>query len=349
MLSPRIKQVLGLLISFALTFVLLYLAFKGVNFSEVIEIISHVSWIWTLILILSLIISHYLRALRWKVILESVKKDTSVLNLFGALMVGYGVNCAIPRLGEISRAVLLGRWENLSRTSMLGTVVVERVIDLISLIIALVISVLIYDGNIYESFPWLKSSLYFVIIIMLALVIFIILIIKFKENFSKIIVTITEKISHKFAQKLAHFFEMLIDGFSSLKGLRNYMLTIFLTTLLMIVYAVNSYVGFYTLYMEDVKTVTFSMGWIIMSISAIGVVIPTPGGTGSYHALAKSVLVLLFSFGAEISTAYAIYTHAVSYILFIILAPIMYYWLNHRYIKRTGNDIGTVNLSESKI
>jgi len=48
--------------------------------------------------------------------LNSVKKDVSIKNLFGALMVGYGVNCVLPRVGEISRAILIGKWEGLSRT-----------------------------------------------------------------------------------------------------------------------------------------------------------------------------------------------------------------------------------------
>ena len=73
------------------------------------------------------------------------------------------------------------------------------------------------------------------------------------------------------------------------------------------------------------------MAWIIMSISAIGVVIPTPGATGSYHALAISTLVLLFGFGETISAAYAFLTHIISYFLFIITALIMFFLLNKQH------------------
>jgi len=65
-----------------------------------------------------------------------------------------------------------------------------------------------------------------------------------------------------------------------------------------------------------------------MSISAIGVVIPTPGGTGSYHTLAKSTLVLLFGFGETISAAYALLTHIISYFLFIFIALALFFLLN---------------------
>jgi hypothetical protein len=77
--------------------------------------------------------------------------------------------------------------------------------------------------------------------------------------------------------------------------------------------------------------VTFSMGWVLMSISSIGVVIPTPGATGSYHALAISTLVLLFGFNETISAAYAFLTHIISYFLFIIIALIMFFLLNKQH------------------
>lgn len=348
MLHPKLKQILGVLISLVLTAALLYLAFKGIDFHKVIENFSYISWFWVVLLAITITLSHFVRALRWRVMLYSVKKDTSIKNLFGALMVGYGVNCAIPRLGEITRAVLLGRWEGLSRTSMLGTVIVERVIDMIALAVSLAISVIIYSGDLYISFPWLKSSLYVLMLILAAAVFFLLLIIKFKEKFSRFIIKIVEKISHKLANKLAYIFEMLIDGFSSLKGVNNYLLTFGLTTLIMMNYALNSYLGFYTLHMNNIKPISYDMGWILMSISAIGSVIPTPGGTGSYHALAISVLVLLFGFGSEIAAAYAILTHAVSIVLFIVLSIILFYWLNHKYKRHSGIDISTIKLSENK-
>ncbi|MCH9029070.1 MAG: flippase-like domain-containing protein [Bacteroidetes bacterium] len=79
---------------------------------------------------------------------------------------------------------------------------------------------------------------------------------------------------------------------------------------------------------EELKPVTFEMGWVLMSIAAIGVVIPTPGATGSYHTLAKSTLVLLFGFGETISAAYAFLTHIISYFLFIFTALIIYFIFN---------------------
>jgi uncharacterized protein (TIRG00374 family) len=324
-------RIIRLSLSFILTGLFLYIAFNGVNFGEVIKISSKASVFWIVVFILLQYLSHYLRAVRWQIILKSVKPDTSIKNLFGAMMVGYGVNCVVPRLGEVTRAVLIGKWEGLSGSSMFGTVIVERVIDLVFLCLTVLVSVLIWSGNLYDSFPWLKSSLFITALIMIAVILFIYLIIVLKQKFYGFIVKMIGMFSKNAANKASHIFDMLIEGFSSLRGARNYFLTFSISIVLMLVYALNSYVGFFTLGMENIKPVSFEMGWILMSISAIGVLIPTPGGTGSYHTLAKTALVVLFGFPETISLAYAFLSHIISYFLFIITALIVFFILNKQH------------------
>ncbi len=329
--SPAFKIIFNYGLSIVLAVVFLYIAFYDVNMGEVFALVSDASLFWIGVFIVSVLSGHLVRALRWKVILHSVKPDAKFKHLFGALMVGYGVNCVTPKLGEITRAVMLGKWENLSRSSMFGTVIVERVIDIISLGVAVIISAFIWSENLYESFPWLKSTLYIAAGIMFAILLVIFLTVRFKEKFYGWIVRIFGRVSEKFAHKLAYIFEMLTEGFSALKGTKNYLLTFLLTIVLLAVYALSSYIGFFMLYMNELLPVTYQMGWVLMSIAAIGVVIPTPGATGSYHTLAKSTLVLLFGFGDTVSAAYAFLTHIISYILFIFIALIIFFVLNRQH------------------
>jgi uncharacterized protein (TIRG00374 family) len=247
-------------------------------------------------------------------------------------MVGYGVNCVTPKLGEVTRAIMLGKWEGLSRTSMFGTVIVERVIDLVSLAFAVLISAFIWRENLYSIFPWLETSLYLSAFVLLAIILTIYFSVRYKERFYGIIVKLFEKFSSKWAEKLVYIFEMLIQGFTSLKGFNNYLFTILLTVAMLLLYGVSSYLGFLMLGLDKLQPVTYEMAWVLMSISAIGVVIPTPGGTGSYHALAKTTLVLLFGFGETISAAYALLTHAVSYVMFIFTSLIVFVILNRQHI-----------------
>lgn len=346
---PKIKQSLGIVFSFFLAAIFLYIAFRGVRARDVIADISKASWLWVALLALSLTFSHFLRALRWKVILKSVKPDTSIVNLFGSLMIGYGVNNIIPRLGELSRPILLGKWEGISRTSLIGTVIVERVIDSAALAVAVLISVFIYNGNLYSSFPWLKPAMYLVAIFMAAIIIFLLLLIKYREKFYNIIISFVGLFSEKIAHKLSYIFKMLIEGFSTLKDYKSYIYTFFFTALITISYAVNSYIGFFTLGMQFIMPISFSLAWVLYCISSFGVVIPTPGGTGSYQVITKTAVVMLFGFSSQLSLAYATITWFVSYLLSILLALIFFFWLNHRYIKKTGKAEKLVDILETKV
>jgi len=328
---PALRGVFNLLFSVGLAVLFLYLAFSDVDFSDVMELVSQASLLWIIIFAASIMLGHYIRALRWKIILHSVKPDVKMWNLFGALMIGYGVNCVTPKLGEVTRAIMIGRYENLSRSAMFGTVIVERVIDIISMGSAVLISAFIWSSSLYEAFPWLEATLYISAIALFVVLLMIYLSVKLKEKFYGYLLRLIGRVSSNLAERLGYIFEMLIQGFTSLKGIKNYSLAFITSAILLIIYAFTSYIGFFMLDMQSGNNVTFSMGWIVMSISAIGVIIPTPGATGSYHALAKSTLVLLFGFGETISAAYAFLTHIISYILFIVIAIIMFFVLNKQH------------------
>lgn len=328
--SP-IRRYINYVLTLLLTVVFVLIAFRDVDFGEVLKITSHASIFWIVILILSLYLSHFLRALRWKVIIRSVKPEAKLKYLFGALMVGYGVNCVVPRLGEVSRSVLLGKWEGLSRSSMFGTVILERMIDIFFFGLSLIIAGLLYNGSVYVEFPWLKTTLFALLLTVVLGTILLVVSVKFKTTFYRLIKFIIQKFSVNASEKLIHIFEMLVEGFSSLKGSSNYFISIFLSVAIMLLYGFNSYVGFFALGMEGIQPINFGMAWIVMSVSSIGVMIPTPGGTGSYHTIAKSVLVLLFGFADTISLAYAFLMHIVSYLLFIFTALIVFFLLNKQH------------------
>ena len=325
------KRSLSYSFSFLLSIIFLYIAFHNVNFGDVLEVVSGASIFWIIILMITLLLSHFLRAVRWKIILSSVKPDISMKNLFGSLMVGYAVNCVVPRLGEVARAVLIGKWENVSRSSMFGAIILERIIDVLFLCLSIFISALIWSEDLYFKLPWLKTSLYISLFGIVGVVIFLFLVIRYKEHFYGVLVKMVGKLSEKFAHKTSHIFEMLIEGFKSLKGTKNYILTFLFSIAIMLLYAFSSYVGFFTVGMNSIKPVSYQMAWILMSISGIGVLIPTPNGTGSYHTLIKTALVLLFGFSEVISLSYAFLTHFISYVVFILVGLISFLILNKQH------------------
>lgn len=314
--------------------VLLYFSFRNTNFDEVISILGNMSIKWYLIFLVIWFSSHWLRAVRWKIIIRSVKEDTSTLNLFGATMVGYGVNCVVPRLGEIYRGLFLGKWEDISRSSMIGTIVLERVIDIIVLGFSVLISVAIYSGNLYSEITWLRSTVYLGFTGIFAIMVVLFFLVKLKEKFYNAITKFVGKFSTKLADALARAFHLLLDGLTSIKGAKNYFYIITLSVLIMLAYALTSYIAFFILGMQNIQEVDFAMAWIVMSIGAFGVVIPTPGATGSYHLIVIFVLVSLFNFNQEISSAYALLTHTTSVVLFILSTVFLTYFINKKQVAR---------------
>ncbi len=326
----NVKKVFSYTLPILLMALFLYLAFKDIDFNEVLEILKSMSLFWFAIYLVVWFLSHIIRAYRWKIIIKSVKEKTSVLNLFGATMVGYGVNCVVPRLGELYRGLFLGKWENISRTSMVGTIIVERVIDIVILGISVLVSVVIYPGDLYSEVTWLKSTLYLGFLAIFFVVLFLFLLVRFKEKFYNAILILVGRFSKRIANGLAKVFHLLTDGFTSLKGSKNFVNVFILSVLIMLLYGLTAYIGFYVLHMNEHRDVSFAIGWIVMTISAFGVIIPTPGATGSYHLIVISVLVGLFNFSNEVSGAFALLTHAISYVLFIVTPLVIIFVINKR-------------------
>ncbi|MBC8046189.1 MAG: flippase-like domain-containing protein, partial [Fimbriimonadaceae bacterium] len=102
--------------------------------AEIKESFLHANYWWVLLSVAIGILSHVLRAVKWKMMLEPLGKSPRLLTTFYSVMIGYLVNMAIPRLGEVTRCGILQRYEKIPFDKSLGTLVVERSIDLLSLI-----------------------------------------------------------------------------------------------------------------------------------------------------------------------------------------------------------------------
>ncbi|MGK9476463.1 lysylphosphatidylglycerol synthase transmembrane domain-containing protein [Melioribacter sp. OK-6-Me] len=307
----------GYVISAVLTVAFLYFAFRGIDLRKAFGLIADTSYFWLAIYILIFVLSHYVRALRWKIMIQPIKHNASSLNIFGAVMVGYGVNCVLPRLGELYRGLFLGKWEKISRSTMLGSIVVERVIDIAAFGIASILSVYFYSGDLYTKIPWLRPALSIGFVFIVVAVLLLYALVKFQSSFSDKLFKFLDRMSPEFKHKIDEGFQTLIEGFATIKGKKNIIKIIGFTVLMFYLYALNTLVGFYMLGMESYSIVDFKMAWVFMAISAFGTLVPTPGGTGSYHMVSIFVLTQLYNFDFEISAAYAILTHFIQYVVFI--------------------------------
>lgn len=339
-----IKEIAGTGVSLVLSFIFLYVAFQGIDFGLFLQSFTKVSVFMVIIFACSILLSHWLRALRWKYLLKNVKPDVSVHHSFAALMVGYGLNNVVPRLGEITRALLLGQYEGISRVSVLGSIMLERLMDIICFGLSILIAGALYDGNIYVQFPWLKTTF----IIGLGIFFVFSFIILFLFRHPALLESIVLKTVHRFSKRSSSFIltvlGKLTNGFSGLKDSAVLIKIVLLSAAIMLNYAFTSYLGFYMVGMEKVFTADFAAAWVVMSISAIGVMIPTPGGIGSYHTITKAVLVMLYGAGTYISVLYAFLTHAISYAASIILGLGYFFVFRKRFGALRGSVVEEVEM-----
>ena len=326
--NNQLAKIAGYFSPVILTILFLYLAFKGIDLAHSFKLITQSSLYAVILYVIVFFASHLSRAIRWRYMIDSVKRDVSSFHLFGSVMVGYGVSCIIPRLGELYRGLFFGRWENISRTTVIGTIVVERIIDITTFAIAALVCVGLYSGNLFEEVSWLRPSLILGYILILIATVLLIFLVRYQKQFRKLFLKIAGKISRKFENRLEGLFDTLINGLSSIKGTKNILMIVFWSVITILFYALNAYVGFYIFGMEATGRVTLTMAWIVMTISSFSAMIPTPGGTGPYHLISIFVLTQLYKFDYEVSAAYALLTHFISYSLFVISTLIIIYFVN---------------------
>ncbi|HER08479.1 MAG TPA: flippase-like domain-containing protein, partial [Bacteroides sp.] len=123
----------------ALGILLLYFAFREIAMDKLLETIREANFWWIGLSLLFALIAFLSRARRWVLLIEPLGFSPSFKNTYHALMVGYLFNYALPRLGEVTRCVTLGKKEKIPVDSLIGTVIMERVFDLVMLFLILLV------------------------------------------------------------------------------------------------------------------------------------------------------------------------------------------------------------------
>ena len=273
-----LKYILFLLISS----VLMYLAFKDQNISEIISKLSSVKYEWLIVSILFGALAFVSRGLRWIYLINALGYKASKKNSINSVAVGYLTNILIPRAGEISRCTSLQQVEKIPFDKLFGTIILERVIDF-AILITLILTTLLYkfkEINVFFKEVFGESSgNIFSNPILLFLIGFVLVIFIFKKQIKKL----------SFFEKIIKVLNGLKDGFSSLKKINNKTPFILHTILIWGMYILMTYVCFFAI--EETKHLNLFDGIYITVIGGLGMVVPSQGGIGSYHLAVKLGLV----------------------------------------------------------
>ncbi len=309
------KQTLRYILSAVLTFAFLYIAFRGTNVPAFLDSLQRADYWWILVMFALLVASHVVRAWRWRYLLEPIKPAIGMRSLVSGVMVGYMVNNVLPRAGELVRPYTIGKLEGVSKSAAFGTIIVERIIDTIAFLALVALVPLVYNGPLRETFPWLDDARLIGSVATTAFIV-VLVVMMFRRDWTNRVISVVTKILPKrlalLVERLTHQF---LDGFLFLKRPKHFGLIFVQSVAIWYLYICMIYVAFFAFDLN----LDFSAAIVVQAISSIGVAIPTPGGTGSYHMFASQSLSKLFGVPDTIALSYATVTHGFGYLGIMII------------------------------
>jgi uncharacterized membrane protein YbhN (UPF0104 family) len=239
--------------------------------------------------ILFLLTAHYSRAMRWKLLMEPLGYKPSNFNAFATVMIGYLVNAGAPRLGEVFKCTLLARYEKFKVDKLIGTILIERAVDLVCFFIVL-ISALILQGDIFDQMVTnllkeffhdqtghLSNQKLLVALGIFILILFVFYIILKRFGHIDIIARIKKSIKN------------ILHGLSSIRNLEHKGWFIFHSLLIWTMYWLASAAGLYAL--RETQYLGLSGGLAALVVGTIAIII-TPGGIGAYPVFIANLLSL---------------------------------------------------------
>ena len=264
----------------------IYSSFTGANY-----------W-WVLLSLVIMFLSHLSRTIRWKILIEPLGYKPSNKNLFLALLIGYFANLALPRLGEVSRCGIVSRYEKIPFQKMIGTVVTERAIDLLSLFIAFILVFFLHldklakfkELGIYqrasENMDKIENpGIYNWSLILLFIGLIFIL---YKSR---------SRISHfKWYQKINNIILGFFEGLKSLFKIKKPFWFVFHSIFIWVAYLFMTWVVFFSL--PATSHLGLDVGLAVLVFGAIGIVV-IQGGIGIYPWIVAQILVLFLISGTK--------------------------------------------------
>ncbi len=306
-MNKTLVNLLKYLVFVAIAGGLLYLAFKGNDPAKMLADLKRADYTWVILGMICGYIAFILRGLRWSLLLNPMGYKPGAWNSINSVAVGYLANLAVPRLGEVTRCTVMNRSEKIPVDTLFGTVLAERIIDLVMLggcfLITFVFKFELLTEFINSAMASKKSggdSVNLPLILAL-LAVFglgaIFMAWKYQKQLRKI----------KLLDKIFGFIEGVGKGILSVLKLDRKWLFIAYTAAIWICYFLMSYLYFRCL--PETYHLGPADGLFIMIIGSLGIIAPAPGGIGAFHAAVMAGMLAL-GISSEIGLSVAVIVHS---------------------------------------
>ena len=324
------KNTLGNIIKIALPLLLggaiLYWMYRGADFGRAEHILMHeMDWTWMLLSFPFGILAQLFRGWRWRQTLEPTgekpRTGTSIYSIF----VSYASSLVIPRIGEFMRCGILKRYDGVSFSKALGTVVTERAID--TLMVALMTALtLLLQMSVFGTFfrktgtnisgilhRFTATGYIVTTICAVAIVLLLYFLLRRLSIYNKVKTTLSG----------------IWQGVTSLKDVRNKWLFVFFTVGIWVSYFLHYYLTFFCF--DFTENLGVSCALVTFIVGSMAVIVPTPNGAGPWHFAVKTMLIL-YGVADENALYFALIVHTVQTMMLIALG--IYGWAALSFTKR---------------
>ena len=320
------KKILQTLLPLLLGLFVLYWVYRDFDFAQAKDVLLHgTDWGWMIFSLFFGVMSHLLRGWRWRLTLEPLGFRPRTGDCVDAIFISYAANLLLPRVGEVSRCGVLSRYDDVPFAKSLGTVVTERLLDMLCMILLSGITFLLQmpvfltffheTGTKIPSVTHLLTSVWFYIVLFCTIGV-ILLLYRLLSMLS-------------FFEKVKGMVINLFEGIISLRNVQRMPLYLLYTLLIWICYFFHFYLTFYCFDFTD--DLGLLAGLVMFVAGTLAVIVPTPNGAGPWHF---AVITMMMLYGVNVTDAgiFALIVHGVQTLLVIILG--LWGWLHLQFVKR---------------
>ena len=257
---------------------MIYIVFDKIDLKSFYAKLSDINYSWIYFSMFISVFEHIIRGYRWNLLMRTPKTNLSTYVTTNVMIVSYFFALFIPRFNDFIRCYLISKTNNIKVSTSLGTVVSERIFDLISLFLILLIFIVL-EFELFYSF--LKEYVFINItlnptniLILLSAVILVFILIRYLSKNSKM-----------FSEK----FEEFKAGFFSVGNIYKNKAFIVSTILLWVIYFLMGYVIFFSF--NETSSLGINAGFAVLIAGSIGMIVPVNAGIGAYHFLVASILI----------------------------------------------------------
>jgi len=323
-LKKKIVNITLFLIFISLGLWLFWFLYRDQDVDKLSEELNSLNYWWLILTVVCAILSHMSRAVRWQMLVKPLGYKTSFWNSFFSVMATHLANYVFPRLGEITRPTILKKYEGIPFTQSFGTIVLERIIDLIILfLLTLVVAMVEYKtvAEFIRQNPETEEKVLFILKILLFLTIAgIIALTVFLLYFRKRL--------KKFAlyNKIAHLVKQFLEGIKTIRSLENLPLFIAHSLFIWFMYFCMTYFAFFAF--DFTSHLGIAAGLTVFVMGSYGMVAPVQGGLGAWHVMVSKTLVIIGIVGAtehiqnENAELFALIVHGLQTLVILVVGSL---------------------------